>query len=116
MLNQSNKFFTISPGSHVGDHAVTLIHYEGRLSDIVLFVYADSCLVSVFFVADAGELFIYTTPLTRWLVLFAEWVTGWSSIQLVIVSIWHKSTFGLSTTTGRQKQLSIKLHGKSTVG
>ena len=41
-------------------------------------------LVSVFIVADAGELFIYTTPLTRWLVLFAGWVTGWSSIQLVI--------------------------------
>ena len=48
--------------SFVGDHAVTLIHYEGRLSDTVLAVYADSCLVSVFVVADAGELFIYTTP------------------------------------------------------
>ena len=47
--------------SLVGDHAVTLIHYEGRLSDTVLSVYADSCLVSVFVVADAGELFIYTT-------------------------------------------------------
>ena len=70
--------------SLVGDHAVTLIHYEGRLSDTVLSVYADSCLVSVFVVADAGELFIYTTPLTRWLVLLAGWVTGWSSIQLVI--------------------------------
>ena len=70
--------------SLVGDHAVTLIHYEGRLSDTVLSVYADSCLVSVFVVADAGELFIYTTPLTRWLILFAGWVTGWSSIQLVI--------------------------------
>ena len=43
-----------------------------------------SCLLSVFVVADAGELFIYTTPLARWLVLFAGWVTGWSSIQLVI--------------------------------
>ena len=51
--------------SLVGDHAVTLIHYEGRLSDTVLSVYADSCLVSVFIVGDAGELFIYTTPLTR---------------------------------------------------
>ena len=48
--------------SLVGDHAVTLIHYEGRLSDTVLSVYADSCLVSVFVVADADadELFIYT--------------------------------------------------------
>ena len=68
----------------VGDHAVTLIHYEGRLSDTVLSVYADLCLVSVFFVADAGELLIYTTPLTRWLILFAGWVSGWSFIQLVI--------------------------------
>ena len=48
--------------SLVGDHAVTLIHYEGRLSDTVLSVYADSCMVSVFVVADAGELLIYTTP------------------------------------------------------
>ena len=70
--------------SLVGDRAVTLIHYEGRLSDTVLSVYADSCLVSVFVVADAGELFIHTTPLTRWLFLFAGWVTGWSSIQIVI--------------------------------
>ena len=70
--------------SLVDDHAVTLIHYEGRLSDTVLSVYADSCFVSVFVFADAGELFIYTTPLTRWLVLFAGWVTGWSSIQLVL--------------------------------
>ena len=44
--------------SLVGDHAVTLIHYEGRLSDTVLSVYADSCMVSVCVVADAGELFI----------------------------------------------------------
>jgi hypothetical protein len=70
--------------SLLGDHAVTLIHYEGRLSDTLLSVYADSCLVSVFVVADADELFIYATPLTRCLILFAGWVTGWSSIQLVI--------------------------------
>jgi len=33
--------------SLVGGHAVTLIHYEGRLSDTVLSVYADSCIVSI---------------------------------------------------------------------
>ena len=55
--------------SLVGDHAVSLIHCEGRLSDTVLSVYAVSCIVSVF-VADAGELFMYSTPLTRWLVLY----------------------------------------------
>ena len=41
-------------------------------------------MVSVSVVADAGELFIYTTPKLGGWSFFVGWVTGWSSIQLVI--------------------------------